>query len=552
MIHTGHVAMVHAGHTAHVCHSQARRITQLRNSRFHTFFGGQRCPGIAGTPHGFSENGVGLLIFRVDDHIIGFRHTDPELVHVNGLNVVAIGLYNRHVQTGNPYVEVGHGRGVDEPQPDAFSGLKKASPVLLGTFAVDQARKALQVLNVRFHHPHVTPGHAVPNGVHQTVFGRVRKKLPHGLLLTVVVIRYHFQVAHDAVTGMGVLVSQLHHVLAVITKRLTLFRFDHNGTIGAIRLLKTRVAVEPVSACLLDRKFISKGFTRLDAWETYAGYTVLIKRKDQPMPVNGRHLIQVIGHVDLDVFAFLEAHHRSRGCAVVSDAFLHKIAGINFNAVDRQIVLTGHNHGWHQQAQKPCQKAWFHLCCSKLHVIEAGPRNVSQPRARGPQLSELLEIDLTVHPGLIVARHVAGKFDIAFIRELPNHFFTLARFQQHAVRVVMLHGMAIPHIHIHHVVVQLAALDDAMLNHHHHFLSMSFVHVGSANIELMDEVSLVLHHEANGFTRLYTDFFGFVVVVVHLDSYGSAGLRRFARFTACSAVPVATIMGASRKRCCRH
>ena len=97
------------------------------------------------------------------------------------------------------------------------------------------------------------------------------------------------------------------------------------------------------------------------------------------MPVNGRHLIQVVGHVDPDVLAFLETHYRSRRCAVVSNAFLHKIAGINFYPVDRKVVFAGQNHGWHQQAQKPCQKAWFHLCCSELHVIEAGRERVSAP-----------------------------------------------------------------------------------------------------------------------------------------------------------------------------
>ena len=121
------------------------------------------------------------------------------------------------------------------------------------------------------------------------------------------------------------------------------------------------MAVEPVGARLLDWEFVGEGFTRFDTWEADSGHAVLIKRKDQTMPVNGRHLIQVVGHVDLDVFAFLEAHHWPGGFPVVSNAFLHEITGVNFNAVDRQIVFTGHNHGWDQQAQKSCKKTCFHL-----------------------------------------------------------------------------------------------------------------------------------------------------------------------------------------------
>lgn len=59
--------------------------------------------------YGFSENGVGLFIFWVDDYIIVFCYIDLEFVYVNGLNVVVIGLYNCYVQIGNLYVEVGYG-----------------------------------------------------------------------------------------------------------------------------------------------------------------------------------------------------------------------------------------------------------------------------------------------------------------------------------------------------------------------------------------------------------------------------------------------------------
>src|SRR5690606_22195580 len=143
---------------------------------------------------------------------------------------------------------------------------------------------------------------------------------------------------------------------------------------GPVWLLKTRVAMKPVGACLLDREFIGERFTRLDARETDTWHTVLIERQDQTVPVNGRHLIQVVGHIDLDGFTLLEAHHRARRCTVMANTFFHESAGISRYPGDRKVVLTGQNHGWHQQAEKPRQPAWFHLCCSELHVIEAGPR----------------------------------------------------------------------------------------------------------------------------------------------------------------------------------
>ena len=101
------------------------------------------------------------------------------------------------------------------------------------------------------------------------------------------------------------------------------------------------MTVEPVSARLLDRKFIGEGFTRLDTWKTDTWHTILIERKDQAVPVDRCHLIKVVGHIDSDIFAFLEAHNRPRGFSVIANALLDEITSVNFNAVDRQVVFTG-------------------------------------------------------------------------------------------------------------------------------------------------------------------------------------------------------------------
>ncbi len=108
--------------------------------------------------------------------------------------------------------------------------------------------------------------------------------------------------------------------------------------------------MKPISTSLLDGKFVGEGFTRLDAWKADTRHTVLIKRKDQAVPVNGSHLIQVVGHVDLDVFAFLEAHHRPGRCTVITDAVFHEIAGVNFDPINREIIFASHDRCRHQQA----------------------------------------------------------------------------------------------------------------------------------------------------------------------------------------------------------
>ena len=197
---------------------------------------------------------------------------------------------------------------------------------------------------------------------------------------------------------MGVFIGQLHHVFTIVAERFTALGLNDNGAIGSVWLLKTRVAVEPIGACLLDRKFIGECFTRLDTWKTDTWHTILVEGKDQSVPVDRGHLVQVVGHVDFDVFTFLEAHHRSRRCTIVADTFFHEIAGINFNPVNRQAVFTGHDHGRHQQGQKPCQKAYLHLFYSQLHFIGARLESLHQPlQSCGAQHTVLFEIYVTVH-----------------------------------------------------------------------------------------------------------------------------------------------------------
>jgi len=82
----------------------------------------------------------------------------------------------------------------------------------------------------------------------------------------------------------------------------------------------------------------------------------------------------------------------------------------------------------------------------------------------------------------------------------------------------MLHGHSIPHVHFHHVHVDLVGLKRSMFHHHHHFFLMTCMHGCSSNVEFVNKFALVLDNEANGFTAPDNDFFLVVEIVFHSDS----------------------------------
>ena len=51
-------------------------------------------------------------------------------------------------------------------------------------------------------------------------------------------VGHQAELIHDAIAGMRVRVSQLHHVVAVVTEGFTILRLDHNGAISPVRLLE--------------------------------------------------------------------------------------------------------------------------------------------------------------------------------------------------------------------------------------------------------------------------------------------------------------------------
>ena len=105
------------------------------------------------------------------------------------------------------------------------------------------------------------------------------------------------------------------------------------------------MAVEPVGAVLHDGKAVGESFTRRDTRITDPRYTVLLIRQDQAVPVDRRVLGQVVCHVDRDIFTFLEPQNRTRRCAVVADACLGEVPGVDLHTINCEIVLASERRG---------------------------------------------------------------------------------------------------------------------------------------------------------------------------------------------------------------
>ncbi len=106
MIHAGHRAMVHPGHTvhrtvvhpahAHVAHRQVRDFTQWRDLGGHAQARRQGRPAHAGTVDGFRDDGVGAVLGRPNDDVVGLRHRNLELVGLDRAHILPVGLHHRH------------------------------------------------------------------------------------------------------------------------------------------------------------------------------------------------------------------------------------------------------------------------------------------------------------------------------------------------------------------------------------------------------------------------------------------------------------------------
>ena len=114
-----HRAVIHPGH-AHVVHGHQRARVQRRHRCCQTGAGGEGGAGVTTAIHGLGKQGAGLAV-RLDDHVVGLRHGDAQLVDADRFDVQTVCRDHGHFQPRNAHVEVSHGRAVDQPQAQFFA-----------------------------------------------------------------------------------------------------------------------------------------------------------------------------------------------------------------------------------------------------------------------------------------------------------------------------------------------------------------------------------------------------------------------------------------------
>ncbi len=160
------VPHIHAAHVhAHVLHGQQRPLAQGRDRRDHPDLRCQRRAHQPGPVDRLGDQAIGLRFGWLDDHVICLGDRDLELVGLDRLDMLAVALDHCHGEAGQPQVEIGHGRCVDDAQPHPLARSEQAGPVFRCAMAVHQIAvgRSGDVRNVGGVHPHPAPVHPVLN-----------------------------------------------------------------------------------------------------------------------------------------------------------------------------------------------------------------------------------------------------------------------------------------------------------------------------------------------------------------------------------------------------
>ncbi|MBA7716847.1 hypothetical protein ES703_125929 [subsurface metagenome] len=202
-----------------------------------------------------SDDRVGPVFGGPHDHVVSFGVGDAEFVHNDRLDVVAVGLNDLHLQSGNAHVEVRHRRPVDESQTDALARSEESGEVLLRCPAVDQEGIGRHVRDVGGIHAHQRPCDTVVDDGPSSLFGRrlvqLLEEAHQRAPVEIVPAAVGLQVLDDAFRVVAP-VRQHDDVVAVVPKRLVVARFDDHRTVDAqLLLLSGRMTVIPVGAGLL-------------------------------------------------------------------------------------------------------------------------------------------------------------------------------------------------------------------------------------------------------------------------------------------------------------
>ncbi len=354
--HAGHGATLHAGHRVchagthavghghgahHVGHVQPARRVHRRHFCRHA---GARCQGAAGVAaavDGLGKHGVGPVVLRPHQHVVGFGRGDAQFVHRHRFHVLPVGGHHRQLQARDTQVEDAHGRAVDDTQAHGFAPAEQPGPVAAGRHAVEQVGVggAAHVGQVGRAHAHLVPHAAFVHRLLPAPGRHVAGEIRGGGPVAVVVVALLFQVAEDGLGRLVGPVGQQQHMLAVGRVALLAAGMDDDGAVYPRLFLVARMAVVPVGAALFYRKPVGEGLARCDAAEAQARHTVHVRRHQQAVPVQRGGFGQPVVHPQGDTVALAPMQHRCRHAAVDGRGGADRTGEVDGQFADEQVEI---------------------------------------------------------------------------------------------------------------------------------------------------------------------------------------------------------------------
>ena len=216
-----------------------------------------------------SKDGVSLLVFRLDNDIVGFSNGNPEFIDRHWLNVLTVGCDNRHFQAGDPHVEIGHRRAIDKAKPDFLPWLEDSRPVPIWRLAVHEVGVGVpaHVSEIGWAHLHLGPHLSIGHSSRPTFLAHVVDEVANGALVEVVVVRLFFELGHNPRRVFVGPITQHDDIVTIVGERLWILGINHQRTVNTDLLLEARMAVVPVGAVLVDLELVLVHAVGSDAME---------------------------------------------------------------------------------------------------------------------------------------------------------------------------------------------------------------------------------------------------------------------------------------------
>ena len=311
MVHAGHVAAHrHAAH--HVGHRQPLRVVQCRHVGLHSGAWRERRTRVAHPVDRLGKDGVGPVVFRLHDHVVGLGGRDPELVDGHGFHVLPIGGDHLHLQSRNTQIENALRGAVDDPQPDLFARFEQAGPVAVGRCAIHEIGVVVpgDIGQVGRTHAHLVPHLAFGKRLLNAHARRVASEIDGCWLVEIVEIAHLLQVRHHGFRVVVGPVGEQEDMVALGLEALAIPGFDDDGAIDARLFLEAGMAVVPIRPALLQVEFVDKRLARRDAVEAETRHAVHAIGQQHAVPVDRTGDGQAVGHTQSDRIALAPTKHR--------------------------------------------------------------------------------------------------------------------------------------------------------------------------------------------------------------------------------------------------